>query len=336
MSSTEVGKTVAVTGASGYLASHVIKALYEKGGFKVRGTVRDPTATAKVAHLTEQFPELELFKADLLEEGSFEECFRDCNIVIHCASPFPSSVDNPQKELIEPALNGTKNVMNQAVSCGVARVVVTSSCAAVQSQDTFRNPQKYYRRIFGESDWNDESTLEEGAYRMSKSLAEHAAWEFSNQVEVTTVNPSFILGPPLSKRLDSTSVKTMVSFLNGDKVDGVNGACFGCTDVRDVALAHVRAALHPEAPGKRFICSSQNGMDKVQIASFLLPEFANYPIPVGFKKGATVKYRPCYCSDPMIDLLGIKPRPLSITINEMAHDLIKKGLVSPPKEEAEN
>jgi nucleoside-diphosphate-sugar epimerase len=84
--------------------------------------------------------------------------------------------------------------------CFFQRVVVTSSCAAVQSQDTFRNPQKYYGRIFGENDWNDESTLEEGAYRMSKSLAEHAAWEFSNQVEVTTVNPSFILGPPLSKR----------------------------------------------------------------------------------------------------------------------------------------
>ena len=45
--------------------------------------------------------------------------------------------------------------------------------------------------------------------------------------------------PIIYLRLDSTSVKTMVSFLNGDKVDGVNGACFGCTDVRDVALAHV-------------------------------------------------------------------------------------------------
>lgn len=328
--------TVAVTGASGYLASHVIKALYEEGGFKIRGTVRDPTAEGKVAHLKEHFPELELFKADLLEEGSFEECFTGCNIVIHCASPFPSSVDNPQKELIEPALNGTKNVMNQAVSCGVARVVVTSSCAAVQTQDTFRTPEKFFRTIFNETHWNDESTLEEGAYRMSKSLAEHAAWEFSNQLEVTTINPSFILGPPLSTRLDSTSVKTMVGLLNGVFVDGVNGACFGCVDVRDVALAHVRAAVHPEAPGKRFVCSCQNGVDKVQMASFLLPEFANYPIPMGFKKGETVKYRPCYCSDQMIDLLGVRPRPLSITINEMAHDLIKKGLVSPPKEESEN
>ena len=80
------------------------------------------------------------------------------------------------------------------------RVVVTSSCAAVQTQDTFRTPEKFFRTIFNETHWNDESTLEEGAYRMSKSLAEHAAWEFSNQLEVTTINPSFILGPPLSTR----------------------------------------------------------------------------------------------------------------------------------------
>ena len=80
------------------------------------------------------------------------------------------------------------------------RVVVTSSCAAVQTQDSMRNPEKFFGKIFGENDWNKESTLEEGAYRMSKNLAEQAAWEFQEKIEVVTVCPSFILGPPLSKR----------------------------------------------------------------------------------------------------------------------------------------
>jgi len=229
---------------------------------------------------------------------------------------------------------GQKNVMDQAVKCGVSRVVVTSSCAAVQTQDSMRTPEKFFGKIYGEKDWNDESTLEEGAYRMSKSLAEHAAWEYEKQgIEVTTVNPAFILGPPLSKRLDSVSVKTLVGFLNGAHVDGVNGACFGCTDVRDVALVHVKAALHPDAPGRRFICSGASGVDKVQIASYLLPEYAQYPIPKGFKVGASVKYRPCYCSDPMTEILGVIPRPLARTLNEMAADLIKKGLINEPATE---
>jgi len=329
----ETNKVVAVTGASGYLGSHVVKCLIETGGFTVRGAVRDPTAQHKVAHL-EQF-ECELFKADLLEVGSFDECFNGCDIVIHCASPFQNNVEDPQRDLIDPALNGTKNVIDTAVKCGVKRVVVTSSCAAVQTQDTFRRPQDFIGKIFTEEDWNDESTLEEGAYRKSKSMAEHAAWEYKEQIEITTINPAFILGPPISKRLDSVSVRSMVAHLSGENSDGVRASCFGCCDVRDVALAHVRAATHPEAPGKRFIVSTQDSVDQLQMVHFLLPEYKDYPIPMKFKDGETVKYRGHYSNDRAREILGVKMRPLGITISDMAADLVKKGLVQPPTTETE-
>ncbi|KAM1157993.1 hypothetical protein ACFX1X_028849 [Malus domestica] len=71
--STVEGKTVCVTGASGYIASWLVKLLLQKG-YTVKGTVRDPNDSKKTEHLRSldgAKERLHLFKADLLEEGSF-------------------------------------------------------------------------------------------------------------------------------------------------------------------------------------------------------------------------------------------------------------------------
>jgi len=98
----QAGDIVLVTGASGFLAGHVIRQLTDKG-FKVRGTVRNLTDTAKTEHLKELFPDLELYEADLLDDGSFEECCKGARFVIHCASPFQYVVEDPERDLVEPA-----------------------------------------------------------------------------------------------------------------------------------------------------------------------------------------------------------------------------------------
>jgi len=324
----ESKKTVAITGASGYLASHVVE-VFVKNGYSVRGTVRDPSNAAKVAHLTSKFPDLKLYKADLLQEGSFNECFTGCDLVIHCASPFLSRYTDPQKDLIEPALNGTTNVMDSAVACKVKRVVVTSSCAAVQTQDSIRNPEKFHNYVYSEKDWNDESTLQEGAYRMSKSLAEHKAWQYheSGSIEVAVINPAFIMGPSLSSRLDSVSVETLVNILNGAYAEGVHGGCFGLVDVRDVALGHFRAATIAEAKGERFVMSSEDSFDVLQLAALLRPKFANYPLPTKFQDGASVKCRPYYSNKRAREMLKIDFTPLGIAVNDMAADVLEKEMV---------
>merc|ERR1719242_441572 len=248
----ESTKTVCVTGASGYLASHVVKCFVDAGSFEVPGTVRSLARKEKVAHLTTQFPNVKLFEADLLKIGSFTEAFTGCDLVIHCASPFLSSFDDPQKELIDPALTGTTNVMDTAVACGVKRVVVTSSCAAVMTQDSIRRPQDFVNRVWSHEDWNRESTLDEGAYRLSKQVAEDKAWTYhaEKKVELAVINPAFIVGPSLSSRTDPVSVKTLLSMLNGDVADGIsNSACFGCVCVLDVAKAYYLAATVEEANG---------------------------------------------------------------------------------------
>ncbi len=129
-------KPVLVTGGSGYVASWIIKMLLEEG-IDVHATVRDPLNAKKVDHLTalakESAGKLKLFKSDLLDTGSFDEPMQGCELVIHTASPFfISGIKNPEEELIRPAKEGTRNVLESAKrNPTVQRVVLTSSVVAI-------------------------------------------------------------------------------------------------------------------------------------------------------------------------------------------------------------
>jgi nucleoside-diphosphate-sugar epimerase len=96
-----------VTGATGFLASHLVLQLLQQD-FVVRATVRNPRDKTRVSHLlrmSEQFPgKLHLFEADLLKEGSFDEAIRGCNIVFHVAAPVTLTCSDPQKEVVDPSV----------------------------------------------------------------------------------------------------------------------------------------------------------------------------------------------------------------------------------------
>ncbi len=102
--------SVVVTGASGFIAGHVIEQLLAKG-YRVKGSVRSLADEGKVKHLREKFHGLELFEADLLSEGSFDAAVAGADYVVHTASPFIITVADPQRDLIEPAVKGTLNVL---------------------------------------------------------------------------------------------------------------------------------------------------------------------------------------------------------------------------------
>jgi FlaA1/EpsC-like NDP-sugar epimerase len=127
------GAICVVTGASGFIASMLVKQLCERG-FMVRGTVRSLGDRAKVEHLYGLCPaeRLTLHEADLLSDGSFESAIDGADIVFHTASPFfMGGFSDAQAELIEPAVNGTRNVISSAIAAGVKRIVLTSSMAAI-------------------------------------------------------------------------------------------------------------------------------------------------------------------------------------------------------------
>ncbi|MCI06903.1 cinnamoyl-CoA reductase 1-like, partial [Trifolium medium] len=141
--SSNAGKLVCVTGASGYIASWIVRFLLHRG-YTVKATVRDPNDPKKIEHLLKldgAKDRLKLFKANLLEEGSFDSVVEGCQGVFHTASPFYHDVKDPQAELIDPALKGTLNVLNScAKSASLKRVVLTSSIAAVAYNGKPRTP----------------------------------------------------------------------------------------------------------------------------------------------------------------------------------------------------
>ncbi|KAF5761664.1 putative cinnamyl-alcohol dehydrogenase [Helianthus annuus] len=136
------GKVVCVTGASGYIASWLVKLLLDRG-YTVHATVRsldDPKETQHLLALDGAKERLSLFEANLTTEGSFDSAVSGCICVFHTASPVTfASVDDPQMELLDPAVKGTLNVLKSAAKVqSLKRVVLTSSLAAVLFCDKLR------------------------------------------------------------------------------------------------------------------------------------------------------------------------------------------------------
>uniref|UniRef100_A0A803NFY3 NAD-dependent epimerase/dehydratase domain-containing protein n=1 Tax=Cannabis sativa TaxID=3483 RepID=A0A803NFY3_CANSA len=163
------GKVVAVTGASGYIASWIVKLLLQRG-YTVKASVREPNESRKTAHLTSldgAKERLQLFKANLLEEGSFESCLEGCEGVFHTASPFYHDIKDPQAELLDPAIKGTLNVLNSVAKFpSIKRVVLTSSIAAVAYNGKPRTPDV----VVDETWFSDPNLCKESQVRMLVSF----------------------------------------------------------------------------------------------------------------------------------------------------------------------
>ena len=342
-------KPILVTGGTGYIASWIIKELLEKG-LDVRATVRDKSNGEKYKHLIDlavkTSGKLTIFEADLLKMGSFEEAMRDCELVFHTASPFMiSGIKDAQKQLIEPALNGTRNVLNSAKETpSVKRVVLTASVVSMHGDAA--DMQKTENGIFTDKDWNTTSTATHRPYSYSKTIAEKEAWKISEtqeQFDLVTVHPGFVLGPSLTKRKDSASIDFMISLLNGKLKTGAPNLTLGIVDIRDLAKVHVAAAFNPTAEG-RYIASA-GSVKMIELANILQKKYSNkFKIPknelpkfllymFGPFQGFSWKYVSRNVGLPLkfdnsksINELGILYLPIEETIIDHAEQIISRSL----------
>lgn len=284
MKNIDKSKPVLVTGATGYVAGWLVKRLLEEG-LTVHAAVRNPDNKKKTAHLDEMAANLpgqiKYFKTDLLKPDSYKSAMEGCELVYHTASPFTSEIDDPQKELIVPAVKGTENVLNTANAVNsVKRVVVTSSCAAIYTDAV--DCQKAPGGVLTEEVWNTTASLDHQPYSYSKTLAEKKAWEMvkaQKRWDLVTINPSLVLGPPLNPNATTSESFTILKQMgDGTLKVGAPQLAMGIVDVRDVAEAHFQAGFNPEAQG-RYITSAHS-TNLYEAAQTLVPEFGDaYPIP---------------------------------------------------------
>jgi len=328
----ETPSKVLVTGASGYVAGHVVRELFEHG-YAVRGSVRDPAAEDKVGYLS-AFGDIELVAADLTEDAGWPAAVAGCDVVMHTASPFFLSDD--ESSLVGPAVDGTLRVLKAAHEAGVKRVVLTSSTAAIVNTSADR---------YTEAQWSDVETC--SPYPKSKTLAERAAWDFvaDKDMELVTCNPCLVRGPLQSDRL-SLSVN-VVQRLLGRQLPAVPRLGFSIVDVRDVAIAHRLAMETPEAAGQRYLLMSDHlwmkEMSVLLKARFgeqgFRPPTLGLPYPLlwlaaRFDAGARailsdVGTHKILDATKARTMLGWSPRPVQDSVLDTGQSLVDRGIVKP-------
>ncbi|WP_102958499.1 NAD-dependent epimerase/dehydratase family protein [Mangrovicella endophytica] len=243
--------TVLLTGIGGFIARHVALALLH-AGYIVRGTVRSRGAADRVravlAAAGGDITRLDFAVADLTQDDGWDAAARGCRYVVHTASPFPSRPPRDKFALVPVAREGTLRVIEAAKRHGAERVVLTSSTAAIAYGHPPRIPA-----LFDASDVSDVNGPAISSYAVSKTLAEQAAWAAveGSQVSLCSLNPSFVLGPPIGAET-GTSVRLVLAMMKG-QMPVVPALSLGVVDVRDVAAAHVAALAADRAAGRRLI-----------------------------------------------------------------------------------
>ncbi|KAK6138322.1 hypothetical protein DH2020_027906 [Rehmannia glutinosa] len=190
---------------------------------------------------------LRLIKANLLEEGSFDSLVEGCDGVFHTASPFYHAVNDPQAELIDPALKGTLNVLGSCAKVpSIKRIVLTSSVAAVAYNGKPRTPEV----VVDETWWSDPEICKQMQqwYVLSKTLAEDAAWKFVKEkgIDMVAINPAMVIGPLLQPTLNTSSA-AILNLING--AETYPNATFGYCLVESVAhfseIVNILRGLYP-------------------------------------------------------------------------------------------
>ena len=248
---------VLVTGASGYIGSHIVANLLSKG-VNVRATVRDSSDPERVDHLkslpVSEGGRLEIVEMDLLDRESVQGAVSGCESVIHTAAVVVLKSKMAQEKIVDPSVVGTRNVLDAIDASGTVRCLVHTSSTAAIRPSSWKDGQ-----TLTTDTWADDATIEENPYGLAKYSAERLVrdWHSTKDgVRMVTINPCVVLGPPLSKRHLEGSPSFLMMLLRRD-IPFVIPMHISIVDVRDVAEAHVRALTKGEDAGRYLVVSGQ-------------------------------------------------------------------------------
>ncbi|MCJ1224573.1 hypothetical protein MMC12_001218 [Toensbergia leucococca] len=258
------GELVLLTGGSGHLGFRALVYALE-AGYHVRAAVRSQSKAQAILNAPSikalgPGKKLEFVVVpDILANGAYGEALKDVKKVVHIASPIAFPTDDYDRDLIQPAIQGTMGILKSAIKVpSVERIVITSSGVAIMTwEDFFANETD---RIFDDSDTVPDPAGPYGhhfqAYCASKTLALNATTRFVETekpaFDVINILPGFIIG----KNELVTDAK--------DILNGTNGAAFAqilghkaegptpyvTVHVDDVAKVHI-LALDPKIQGNQ-------------------------------------------------------------------------------------
>ncbi|RCV26341.1 hypothetical protein SETIT_5G237900v2 [Setaria italica] len=275
---------VVVTGASGFLGSWLVMKLLQ-AGYTVRATVRDPTNVAKTKPLLElpgAAERLSIWKADLTEEGSFDEAIKGCTGVFHVATPMDFESKDPENEVIKPTVEGMLSIMRACKEAGtVRRVVFTSSAGTV-------NIEERQRPVYDQNNWSDVDfcrrvKMTGWMYFVAKSLAEKAAMAYAAEhgLDLISIIPTLVVGPFLSVAMPPSLV-TALALVTGNEAHYSILKQVQFVHLDDLCDAEIFLFENPDAAG-RYVCSSHDSTIH-GLAAMLRERYPEYRIPERFRE----------------------------------------------------
>ncbi|KAL4966556.1 SDR family oxidoreductase [Aspergillus stella-maris] len=328
-------EVILITGASGFLASHVVNH-FLRAGYHVRGTVRSASTAEKVLQTFRHYaPRLSIVIVDdVARPGAFDSVVKDVHGIIHTATPFKVfGVEDNERDLLKPAIDGTVNILKAAHQLAplVKRVVLTSSFAAMADMSKGNWPG----HVYSEADWNPtpyEAASAPGApaalvYSTAKALAERAAWDFVKNVQpsftISTILPPMIYGPNINATADLSNLNTssmdiyrLMSPQSKSSDPVPDNMFWSFVDVREVAQAHLSAYEVLAAGNQRFFICKGNFTYQLFVDALRsnIPEIQDR-VPVG-NPGLGKVPEDVYTVDTSKsrDILGLTYRSLEETI----------------------
>jgi dihydroflavonol-4-reductase len=246
--------TVLVTGANGHLGNNLVRTLIGKGERVVAG-IRDPAKGRILARL-----DCRIVEADLLDKPSLVRALQGVDVLYQVGAVFRHWAKDPERDIYQANLQGTRNALEAAAEVGVRRVVYVSSLGAL---DRSRTP-------ITETTWNP---LRDNVYFASKTDAERLAWELADELglELVSVLPGAMIGEHC---YGITPTMSLFRSIVTGKLSANPGFFFNFVDVADVAEGCWLAATRGR-PGERYLLANEHctGIDEiVRIAQREFPE----------------------------------------------------------------
>ena len=231
---------ILVTGASGFVGSAVARKLVE-AGFSVRALVRGKSPRAHLAGL-----DLDFFEGDLRDRKSVARAMAGMRYVFHVAADYRLWARDPS-EIFASNVEGTRNLMEEAMRAGVERVIYTSSVAtiALRSDGMAADETTPLREDQGI-----------GAYKRSKIAAERLveAMVAERGLAAVIVNPSTPIGP---RDVRPTPTGRIIIEAAKGRIPAFIDTGLNLVHVDDVASGHLAALRHGKI-GERYILGGQD------------------------------------------------------------------------------